>query len=40
MRSFAALRMTVRAAYSLLLRIGLPLYLLRVGWRGRADPLD
>jgi len=28
-----------RAAYSLLLRIGLPLYLLRVLWRGRAEPL-
>ena len=28
-----------RAAYSLLLRIGLPIYLLRVLWRGRAEPL-
>ncbi|HTE05031.1 MAG TPA: 3-deoxy-D-manno-octulosonic acid transferase [Planctomycetota bacterium] len=28
-----------RAAYSLLLRIGLPLYLLRVLWRGRSEPL-
>ena len=39
MRSFAALRMTGRAAYSLLLRIGLPLYLLRVLRRGRSEPL-
>jgi 3-deoxy-D-manno-octulosonic-acid transferase len=39
MKSAAALRMTVRAAYSLLLRIAMPLYLLRVLWRGRAEPL-
>ena len=39
MRSFAALRMTTRAAYSLLLRLVLPLYLLRVRWRGRSEPL-
>jgi len=39
MSSVAALRRTARAAYSLLLRIGLPLYLLRVRWRGRAEPL-
>ncbi len=32
-------RRAARAAYSLLLRIGLPLYLLRVLWRGRAEPL-
>ena len=32
-------RRSARAAYSLLLRIGLPLYLLRVLWRGRAEPL-
>ena len=40
MRSFAPLRMTTwaaRAAYSLLLRIGLPLYLLRVLRRGRKE---
>ncbi len=28
-----------RASYSLLLRVGLPLYLLRVLWRGRREPL-
>ena len=28
-----------RFAYSLLLRVGLPLYLLRVLWRGRSEPL-
>ena len=39
MRSFALLRMTVRAAYSLLLRVVVPLYLLRVLWRGRSEPL-
>jgi 3-deoxy-D-manno-octulosonic-acid transferase len=32
-------RRAARVAYSLLLRIGLPLYLLRVLWRGRAEPL-
>jgi len=32
-------RRAARAAYSLLLRVGLPLYLLRVLWRGRAEPL-
>ncbi|HEY5322357.1 MAG TPA: 3-deoxy-D-manno-octulosonic acid transferase [Caldimonas sp.] len=32
-------RRAARAAYSLLLRIGLPIYLLRVLWRGRAEPL-
>ena len=32
-------RRAARAAYSLLLRIGLPLYLLRVLWRGRTEPL-
>jgi len=31
--------MTVRAPYSLLLRIAMPLYLLRVLWRGRVEPL-
>ncbi len=28
-----------RFVYSLLLRVGLPLYLLRVWWRGRSEPL-
>jgi len=32
-------RRAARAVYSLLLRIGMPLYLLRVLWRGRAEPL-
>ncbi|MCE9658349.1 MAG: 3-deoxy-D-manno-octulosonic acid transferase [Burkholderiales bacterium] len=32
-------RRAARAAYSMLLRIGLPLYLLRVRWRGRSEPL-
>ena len=39
MSTSAALRTTARAAYSLLLRIAMPLYLLRVLWRGRAEPL-
>ncbi len=42
MRSFASLRMTgspLRMAYSLLLRLVLPLYLLRVLRRGRSEPL-
>jgi 3-deoxy-D-manno-octulosonic-acid transferase len=30
---------TARVAYSLLLRLVLPLYLLRVRWRGRVEPL-
>ncbi|MEO5883776.1 MAG: 3-deoxy-D-manno-octulosonic acid transferase [Caldimonas sp.] len=37
MSAFA--RTAARAAYSLLLRIATPLYLLRVRWRGRAEPL-
>ena len=32
-------RRIARAAYSVLLRLVLPLYLLRVRWRGRAEPL-
>ena len=39
MSSSSALGAAARAAYSLLLRIGLPLYLLRVVWRGRREPL-
>ncbi len=39
MRSAAALEAAVRAAYSLLLRLVVPLYLLRVVWRGRREPL-
>jgi len=35
----ALARRAARAPYSLLLRIALPLYLLRVRWRGRAEPL-
>ncbi|MDQ6638581.1 MAG: 3-deoxy-D-manno-octulosonic acid transferase, partial [Pseudomonadota bacterium] len=37
--SGAAPRRFVRAAYSLLLRAVAPLYLLRVQWRGRREPL-
>ena len=39
MSASAAARTAARAAYSLLLRIAMPLYLLRVLWRGRAEPL-
>jgi len=35
----AVLRATLRAVYSLLLRLVVPLYLLRVVWRGRREPL-
>ena len=36
--SSAAWRRAARAAYSLLLRLITPLYLLRVQWRGRREP--
>ena len=37
--SRAAAGRAARAAYSLLLRLVTPLYLLRVQWRGRREPL-
>ena len=37
--SSAARRRAARAAYSLLLRLIAPLYLLRVQWRGRREPI-